>query len=65
MIGPGRSASELGLGATRPRMEVAMLYMTEQVLENGSWFVVLAAVLSFFWFHHRGKRHGAAPIKRS
>jgi hypothetical protein len=30
-----------------------MTYFTE-VTENGIWFVIVSAVLSFFWFHHRG-----------
>ncbi len=42
-----------------------MTFITGQVVENGFWFVVLVAVLGYFWFHHWGKPHGAAPIKRS
>ncbi len=32
--------------------------MTERVIEDGFWLVVLAAVLAFFWFHRQGKRQG-------
>ncbi len=42
-----------------------MIYMAAQVIENGTWFVILAAVLAFFWFHHRGRRHATPPLKRS
>ncbi len=41
-----------------------MFYMAGQVIENGAWFVILVAVLAFFWFHHRGRRHMAAPVRR-
>jgi hypothetical protein len=41
-----------------------MTYFTGQVTENGIWFVIVVAVLSFFWFHHRSKRHQAGRFKR-
>jgi len=29
--------------------------LTERVIEDGSWLVLLMAAIAFFWFHHSGK----------
>ncbi len=38
--------------------------MTERVIEDGVWLLVLMALIGFFWFHDRGKRR-ADRMKRS
>ncbi len=30
--------------------------LTERVFEDRFWFVILMAIISFVWFHHRDKR---------
>lgn len=30
-----------------------MFAITERIVEDGGWFLILIGVLSFFWFHHR------------
>jgi len=34
-----------------------MMQMTGRVIEDGFWFVLLTAVLSYFWFHHGKHQH--------
>jgi hypothetical protein len=29
--------------------------LTERVFEDRFWLVILMAIISFFWFHHRDK----------
>jgi hypothetical protein len=33
--------------------------LTERVFEDRFWLVLLMAVIAFFWFHHRDKRHAS------
>ncbi len=41
-----------------------MMAVTERVLENGFWFVVVSTVLAFFWFYHRTEpRSGQSQAK--
>jgi hypothetical protein len=30
--------------------------MTQRVIEDGVWLLVLMVLIGFFWFHERGKR---------
>jgi hypothetical protein len=36
-----------------------MAPMTERVIEDGSWLLLLIAVIAFFWFHQRDKRQAS------
>lgn len=42
-----------------------MTAITEQVLEDGLWFLILSIVLAFFWFHREPAHGQTGPQKRN
>lgn len=45
------------------RIMAVIIAATERVLEDGLWFIVVAVVLAFFWFHRRAGVRPNRPAK--